>query len=84
MEGGAVLYMNKTIWAGATYRYQYGMTALAGLNIKPGISLGYAYEVATHLTGNLLLNTHELQLKLKLGPEKNYSKELHHKPRFEM
>jgi type IX secretion system PorP/SprF family membrane protein len=84
MEGGAVLYLNKALWAGATYRYHYGMTALAGINLKPGISLGYAYEVATHITGNLLLNSHELQLKLKLGAEKNYSKELQHKPRFEM
>lgn len=84
LEGGAVLYMNKTIWAGATYRYQYGMTALAGVNLKPGISLGYGYEVATKLVGNWLHSTHELQLKLQLGAEKDYSKELHHKPRFEM
>ena len=84
LEGGAVLYLNKALWFGGTYRYQYGMTALAGINIKEGLSFGYAYEVATHLTGNLLLNSHELQLKIKLGAEKNYSKELLHKPRFEM
>lgn len=84
MEGGAVLYMNKTLWAGATYRYQYGITALAGFNIKEGISLGYAYEFASGIVGNLLHSTHELQLKFKLGTEKNFSKEVQHKPRFDM
>lgn len=84
MEGGAVIYLNNVIWAGATYRYQYGMTGLAGVNIKPGISFGYAYEVANSIVGNWLHSTHELQLKFKLGAEKNYSKELQHKPRFEM
>lgn len=84
LEGGAVLYMNKALWAGATYRYQYGMTALAGINLKPGLSFGYAYEFANSIVGNMFYSTHELQLKLKLGAEKNYSKEMQHKPRFEM
>lgn len=84
IEAGAVLYMNKALWAGATYRHQYGFTALAGVNLKPGISFGYAYELASSLVGNWLHSTHELQLKLKLGAEKNYSKEVQHKPRFEM
>ncbi len=84
MEGGAVLYMNKALWAGGTYRHQYGMTALAGFNIKQGISFGYAYEFASSKVSNLLQSTHELQLKIKLGAEKNFSKEVQHKPRFDM
>jgi type IX secretion system PorP/SprF family membrane protein len=84
LEAGAVLYMNKALWAGATYRHQYGITALAGVNIKQGISFGYAYEIAHAYTGSWLQSTHELQLKFKLGAEKEYGKEVQHKPRFEM
>ncbi|AHM60406.1 Bacteroidetes-specific putative membrane protein [Flammeovirgaceae bacterium 311] len=84
LEAGAVLYMNKALWAGATYRHQYGITALAGVNIKPGISFGYAYELANAYTGSWLQSTHELQLKFKLGAEKEWGKEVQHKPRFEM
>lgn len=83
-EAGAVLYLNKTLWAGGTYRYQYGATGLLGINLKPGISLGYAYEFANNIVGNWLHSTHELQLKLRLGADKTYSNEVQHKPRFEM
>ncbi|EMR02844.1 PorP/SprF family type IX secretion system membrane protein [Cesiribacter andamanensis] len=83
-EAGAVLYLNRTLWGGGTYRYQYGGTALLGLNLTPGISFGYAYEFANALVGSMLKSTHELQIKIRLGADKNYSQEVQHKPRFEM
>jgi type IX secretion system PorP/SprF family membrane protein len=83
-EAGGVLYLNRTLWGGGTYRYQYGATALLGLNLKPGISFGYAYEFANALVGSMLRSTHELQIKIRLGADKNYSQEVQHKPRFEM
>ncbi len=70
LEGGAVLHIKKTIWAGATYRQDYGFTGLAGFNIKDNLSIGYAYEYATNPELTFADGTHEIQLGLRLGKKR--------------
>lgn len=82
-EGGMLFYYKNNLWTGASYRSDYGLTTHFGLNLKDYVKFAYAYELGNKAVGGLLNSTHELQIAIKLGKEKNYSKEIIRKPRFE-
>lgn len=84
LEAGALLYMKGLVWVGGTYRHQTGMSGLLGIKLKESISFGYAYGVSSQLTHLFQNASHEVQLKIKLGKEKEYRKVPTHKPRFEI
>ena len=83
LESGALLYIRELLWVGGTYRYQTGVSGLFGIKIKEHVSFGYSYGMSSRLTSLLRNASHEVQLKIKLGKEKEYRKTLIHKPRFE-
>ncbi len=45
LEAGAVAEISKKYRAGLAYRFQDALIVLAGMNVAPGLYIGYAYDV---------------------------------------
>ena len=75
-EALAVLHLKELIWLGGSYRQDYGATALAGMNIKDFLAVGYAYEFANTLVNGIPDGTHEIQLRVNLGKSKDFKKRI--------
>lgn len=54
--------------AGASYRLNSAVSALAGFNISKQVSVGYAYDHETTSIGNYAGGTHEIFIKFNLEP----------------
>lgn len=86
IEAGAMLHIKELIWAGSTYQYNNGITGLLGIKIKDYVSFGYAYEFNKNVTNVFENASHEVQVKIKLGKEKQFNNNPEpkkHIPRFE-
>ena len=70
-EGMGVVRMDNIVWAGGSYRQDYGATAFVGFNVKDKLKLGYAYEFAVDQINAFGDGTHELQLVVRFGKKKN-------------
>ncbi|MBX7182516.1 MAG: type IX secretion system membrane protein PorP/SprF [Bacteroidia bacterium] len=66
-EGGLQARYNDLLWLGATYRHNDAISALAGLNIKDLILIGYAYDFATTRLKSYSNGTHEIMIGAKFG-----------------
>ncbi|MBV9986197.1 MAG: type IX secretion system membrane protein PorP/SprF [Chitinophagaceae bacterium] len=55
------------IWLGASYRYQDGFAAMAGLNISNSINIGYSYDMQTSNLNTVSKGTHEILIGFLLG-----------------
>ncbi|WP_242928727.1 PorP/SprF family type IX secretion system membrane protein [Pontibacter vulgaris] len=60
-----VIYANR-IWAGASYRHQESVSAMAGINISPLLDLAYSYDASTSPLGQANAGSHEVILGFKL------------------
>lgn len=83
LEGGLLFYFQDVCWAGASYRSDYGLTGMFGMELMKRIRFAYAYELGNSAVNGFTNSTHELQLAIQLGPEKTYSKKVIRKPRYE-
>ena len=84
MEGTGVFYIKNLLWAGASYRMDYGLTGLGGVKIKDLLTIGYAYELAASQVAGYVDGSHEIQLSIKLGQKKTFeTKEKISRPRFD-
>lgn len=84
LEATGVFNFNKIVWAGGSYRLDYGFTGLAGVKIKDFISIGYAYELSSAQVAGYTDGTHEINLSFKLGKERNFDRNKKvHRARFE-
>jgi type IX secretion system PorP/SprF family membrane protein len=70
-EGLGVVSIDNLVWAGGSYRQDYGASAFLGLNIKNTVKVAYAYEFATGQVNGIGNGTHEIQLALRLGKKKS-------------
>jgi type IX secretion system PorP/SprF family membrane protein len=70
-EALGVLSMDRVLWAGGSYRQDYGASVFLGLNVKNSIKVAYAYEFATGQVGKVGNGSHEIQLAIKLGKKKS-------------
>ena len=57
---------NDRVYIGGSYRTNDAFTALAGCNISPFISIGYAYDATTSELNQFSQGSHEVVLNLKL------------------
>ncbi|MBC5772955.1 type IX secretion system membrane protein PorP/SprF [Pontibacter sp. KCTC 32443] len=62
---GKVLYADR-IWAGAAYRHNESITAMAGMNISHLFDLAYSYDASTSPLGQANAGSHEVVLGFKL------------------
>jgi hypothetical protein len=73
-EAIGLLHFMDAIWIGGSYRQDYGVTALVGINIKDNFKFGYAYEFFNAEPATFNNNTHDLQLALIFGEKKKKGK----------
>ena len=71
LEAGAMLDYKDLLWAGGSYRMDYGATAYVGFNLTKNISFAYAYEFAGGQQVNLGNGGHELNFKVRFGKNKH-------------
>jgi type IX secretion system PorP/SprF family membrane protein len=55
------------LWFGASYRYQDGFAAMAGMNINRSINIGYSYDLQTSSLNTVSRGTHEIMIGFLLG-----------------
>lgn len=67
VEGGLQANYNDLLWLGATYRHNDAVSALAGVNIKDIITIGYSYDFATTRLRSYSNGTHEIMIGAKFG-----------------
>lgn len=60
-----VMYSNR-LWAGASYRHQESVAAMAGINISPLLDLAYSYDASTSPLAGTNAGSHEVVLGMKL------------------
>lgn len=82
-EAGTLFYFKNTVWTGASYRSDYGLTGYFGLKLKDTVKFAYAFEAGNSALGGMRHGSHELLIAIQLGKEKSYNKEVIRKPRFE-
>jgi type IX secretion system PorP/SprF family membrane protein len=70
LEAAALFHLQNKGWIGASYRQEYGITAMAGFKLNPQSAIGYSYSVGSG--GNTGINrpSHEIHLALLLGKHK--------------
>lgn len=71
LEGTLLLWIKNIVWAGATYRQDYGMAYEAGVQISDLFNLGYAYEPAGEMVNGFGDGTHQLHLSIRIGKKKD-------------
>jgi type IX secretion system PorP/SprF family membrane protein len=63
----AKLQYQDLLWVGASYRYQDGFAAMAGMNINRSINIGYSYDLQTSSLNTVSRGTHEIMIGFLLG-----------------
>jgi len=74
IEGGAIFHIKNLLWAGGSFRQDFGIAGLAGLKVNGNFSFGYSYEIPTTKASNINKTSHELQLTFSFGEKNNRSK----------
>lgn len=67
IEGNVKFMYRNLLWAGASYRHNYGFAALAGMNIKNTVQLSYSYDYSMTKLNQVSNGSHEVILGFILG-----------------
>lgn len=73
-EGTGIIRIQNTVWLGASYRQDYGLTALGGITINDQLHFGYSYDVTANPMSGFMNGSHEIMLKLNFGEERRPKK----------
>jgi type IX secretion system PorP/SprF family membrane protein len=73
-EAIGLFHLADVFWLGGSYRQNYGMSGMVGLNIKDNFKFGYAYEFFTNELGSFNNGTHDIQLALVFGKKEKKGK----------
>ncbi|MFC2125181.1 PorP/SprF family type IX secretion system membrane protein [Bacteroidota bacterium] len=68
-EAAGIFHIKYNLWAGASYRQDYGLSGLVGIKMGGSFSLGYSYTVPSE-QNSIGIATHEIQLGLLLKKNK--------------
>ncbi|WPP51153.1 PorP/SprF family type IX secretion system membrane protein [Catalinimonas niigatensis] len=63
-EAGSLVKYQEIIYMGGSYRQDYGMSVLTGIQIKK-LAIGYGYELASRMVNAIGQGTHEVQLSYR-------------------
>ncbi|MFC2124788.1 PorP/SprF family type IX secretion system membrane protein [Bacteroidota bacterium] len=69
LEAAGILHIKYNLWAGASYRQDFGISGLVGFKIGGSFSIGYSYTIPSE-SMSLGIATHEFQLGLLLRRNK--------------
>jgi len=64
-EATGIFHIKYNLWAGASYRQDFGLSGLVGIKLGGSFSLGYSYTVPSE-QNSIGIATHEIQLGLLL------------------
>lgn len=67
LDVNAKVQYQDLVWAGASYRFKDGYSAMVGLNISNSINIGYSYDLTTSRLNTVSKGTHEVVLGFILG-----------------
>ncbi len=70
LEAAALLHLQHFVWVGASYRQNFGISALGGIKIKNQFAIGLSYSVKNTGINELNSPTYELQLGYLTGFKK--------------
>ncbi|NJN27199.1 MAG: PorP/SprF family type IX secretion system membrane protein [Cyclobacteriaceae bacterium] len=73
-EAAGLMHLMDVFWLGASYRQEYGITGLVGINIKDNFKFGYAYEFYNTQPAVFDNGTHDIQLAMIFGKKKKKGK----------
>lgn len=73
---GARVKYNKSMWAGVQYRTGNSFVISAGMNFLRNFNFSYAFEYGTKAVRISSAGTHELQLGILIGNNRNTDKEI--------
>ncbi|MGK7397733.1 MAG: PorP/SprF family type IX secretion system membrane protein [Candidatus Cyclobacteriaceae bacterium M3_2C_046] len=73
-EGAGIIHFQNAAWLGGSYRQDYGITLMGGININDKMQVGYAYDLVNTPVAGFTNGTHEIALKLNFGEEKRPKK----------
>ncbi len=59
--------IDNLLWAGGSYRQDYGPGAFLGFVVKEKLKVGYAYEFAPKVVNGLGTGSHEVHVSVRLG-----------------
>ena len=69
-EGAAVVYFKEMIWLGGSYHSTQGVGLFLGFDVKEKLRVGYSYELPPVNKEFISVNSHEVQLQIRLGKKK--------------
>lgn len=73
-EAGGLVNIRNMLYFGGSYRQNYGISTLLGINIKDAFSVGYSYDIATEPISGYTNGTHEVSIRINFGEEKRPKK----------
>ena len=66
-EGVLITNIRELFWVGASYRTNYGLIGMIGVNLKGLLRVGYSYEHSTGDIGQVSNGSHEIYLGARFG-----------------
>ncbi len=66
----------KSFWAGLTYRISNAAAVSLGINLPKNLYVAYGFELATGKLNRLNSSTHQIQIGIYIGHNRNVKKEL--------
>ena len=66
-EAAGILHLNHVIWLGASYKQDFGISALAGLKVKNTLAIGGSYSLQNSGVNELNSPSFEVSLNVLLG-----------------
>ncbi len=76
LDFGARMHFQKTFWASVTYRSSNAAVVGLGMNLVRNLYVSYAFEMATSQLRGLNSGTHQMQLGINLGRNRNVKQEI--------
>ncbi|TXI87141.1 MAG: type IX secretion system membrane protein PorP/SprF [Crocinitomicaceae bacterium] len=76
LDLGARIKYNKSIWGGLQYKTGNSFAVTAGMNFLRNFSLAYAFEYGAKATRISNAGTHEVQIGILIGNNRNTDKEI--------
>ena len=69
-EAAAVVHLQHLVWVGASYKQQFGISALVGLKIQNLFAVGFSYSVQNTGVNQLAAPSYEIQLAYLAGKKR--------------
>ena len=82
IDVNANLLINNKFWVGGAWRFQDAIVAMAGIELKPNLKLGYSYDITTSEIKTYSSGTHEIVLNYCFSVAKMVKRQFHRNVRF--